>query len=247
MAILPAHYRWHAEAFAVPGFFSEPVMVFGFQDFVIPKKELANKLGTFLRSRRKIGLIRDKVAETISERRGRHLDSFRGAHTFKELVETYGVKDLQVLDLFDPRADLRFDMNYPIPLEQSERYGTVIDIGSLEHVFNSAQCLENCLRMVRPGGHYFLHTPVNGHFGHGLHVFNPVGLIDACKLNGFEIEYLRYSTEAGAPVTDPSVDNDVIIWLVAKKKYKLEQFVFPQQMQWKEAYPLKDGFYWTES
>ncbi len=247
MAILPTHYHWHAEAFAVPGFFSEPVMVFGFQDFVIPKKKLANRVGTFLRSRGKIGLIREKIAGIRAERRGRDLDSFRRAHTFRELLETYGVKDLHVLDFFDDRADLRFDMNYPIPEDQRERYGTVIDIGCLEHLFNSAQCLENCLRMVRPDGHYFLHTPVNGYFGHGLHVFNPTGLIDACQLNGFEVRHLRYSTDAGAPVTDPSVNNSVIIWLVAQKKHKLEQFVFPQQKEWETAYPLADGFYWTDS
>jgi SAM-dependent methyltransferase len=247
MAISSKHYHYHAEAFAVPGFFSDPVLVFGFQDFVIPKKKLVNKFSTFLRSRDKIGLIREKVAGILAERRGKGLDAFRRAHTFREILETYGVRDLHVLDFFDDRADLRFDMNYPIPEDQRERYGTVIDIGCLEHLFNSAQCLENCLRMVRPGGHYFLHTPVNGYFGHGLHVFNPVGLIDVCKLNGFEVKHVRYSTEAGAPVTDPSVNNNVIIWLVAQKTQKLEQFVCPQQREWVGAYPVAPGFYYSDS
>lgn len=247
MAILPSHYQWHAEAFAVPGFFSDPVLVFGFQDLVIPRKKLANKVDTFLHSRNKVGLIRDKIVEIFSERRGKDLDVFQRAHTFQEVLETYGVRDMQVLDFFDDRADLRFDMNFPVPDDQRERYGTVIDIGCLEHVFDSAQCLENCLRMVRPGGHYFLHTPVNGYFGHGLHVFNPVGLIDACKQNGFEVKHLRYSTETGGAITDPSVNKNVIIWLVAQKKHKLEEFVYPQQKEWQGTYPTAPEFYWKDS
>jgi hypothetical protein len=241
------HYHCHAEAFAVPGFFCEPVLVFGFQDFVVPRKKLSNQFGTFLRSPNKLGLIRNKVGGILATRRGKDLDSFQHAQTFSELLETYGVRDLHVLDLFDDRADLRFDMNYPMPEDQRERYGTVIDIGCLEHLFNSAQCLENCLRMVRVDGHYFLNTPVNGYFGHGLHVFNPVGLIDACKENGFEIKHLRYTTETGAPVTNPSVNNNVILWLVAQKKHRLEQFVCPQQKEWVGAYPVPAGFYYSDS
>src|SRR5262249_10824874 len=91
------------------------------------------------------------------------------------------------LDLFDNRADLRYDMNQPVPQSEHNKYGTLIDIGSLEHVFDTAQCLENCFRMVRCGGHYLLHTPVNGYFGHGLHVFNPQGLMDCLDVNGFKI------------------------------------------------------------
>jgi len=247
MAILPTHYQWIAEACDVPGFFSDPVLVFGFQDWVTPKKKLALQFETFVHSRDKIGLIREKIGGMLSTRQGKNLDAFQGAQSFKEVLQRYGVKDLHVLDFFDDRADLRFDMNYPVSEDQRERYGTLIDIGCLEHVFNSAQCIENCLRMVRPGGHYFLHTVVNGHFGHGLHVFNPAGLIDACTLNGFEVRLLRYSTEAGAPVTDPSANRNVIIWLVAQKKKTLEQFVFPQQKEWVGAYPIAPGFYYRDA
>ena len=35
------------------------------------------------------------------------------------------------LDLFDPRSELRYDMNYAVPESEYDRYGTFIDIGSL--------------------------------------------------------------------------------------------------------------------
>ena len=72
--------------------------------------------------------------------------------------------------------------------------------------------------MVRPGGYYLLHTPINGYFGHGLHVFNPHGLIDCFVANGFKIVYLKYSTDKGKAVSDPSDHRNVLLWLVGKKE-----------------------------
>ncbi len=64
-------------------------------------------------------------------------------------------------------------------MTQHERYQTVYDVGTIEHVFDTRQCFENCARMVAVGGHYFIHTPVRGYFGHGLHTFAP-GILTEC-------------------------------------------------------------------
>jgi 2-polyprenyl-3-methyl-5-hydroxy-6-metoxy-1,4-benzoquinol methylase len=56
-------------------------------------------------------------------------------------------------------------MNRPVPESEHNKYGTMIELGSIEHVFDTAACIENCLRMVRKKGHYLLHTEVNGYFG----------------------------------------------------------------------------------
>lgn len=140
------------------------------------------------------------------------------------------------MDHFDPRADLRYDMNEPVPVNEHGQYSTLIDIGCLEHVFDTRQCLENCLRMVKIGGHYLLHTPINGYFGHGLHTFNPGGLTSALELNGFEIVYHRFSTSFGEVVSDPVSGGDVLLWLVGKKVGSIDRFVCPQQGGWNEMY-----------
>jgi hypothetical protein len=140
------------------------------------------------------------------------------------------------LDLFDSRAELRYDMNRPVPESEYQKYGTLIDIGCLEHLFDTAQCLENCMRMVRPGGHYLLHTPVNGYFGHGLHVFNPQGLIDCFGANGFKIVYVKYSTRLGKPISDPSSSPNVIAWIVGQKERDVPAFSCPQQKIWSDYY-----------
>ncbi len=140
------------------------------------------------------------------------------------------------LDLFDPRSELRYDMNDAVPESEHERYGTLIDIGSLEHVFDTRQCFENCLRMLAPGGHYLLHTPVNGYYAHGFHVFNPECLVSALELNGFQVRYQKYSLQSGVPVSDPSGPGDILAWIVARKERSMEKFVCPQQRKWYSRY-----------
>jgi hypothetical protein len=140
------------------------------------------------------------------------------------------------LDLFDPRSELRYDMNDAVPASEHDRYRTLIDIGSLEHVFDTRQCFENCLRMVAPGGHFMLHTPVNGYYAHGFHVFNPAGLLGGLELNGFRVVYNKYSDIAGRPVGDPSVPGDILAWIVARKERPMGRFVCPNQDKWYSRY-----------
>jgi len=140
------------------------------------------------------------------------------------------------LDLFDPRSELRYDMNEAVPVTEHDRYRTFIDIGSLEHVFDTRQCFENCLRMLTTGGYYLLHAPVNGYFAHGLHVFNPEGLRNGLELNGFRIVYQKYSDIAGRPVADPSVPGDILAWIVARKERAMGRFVCPNQAKWYSRY-----------
>jgi hypothetical protein len=160
-----------------------------------------------------------------------------------DMLRALGLKEVATLDLFDDRADLKLDMNEPVPESQHERYATLIDIGSVEHVFDTRQCLENCMRMVRPGGHYFIHTPVNGFFGHGLHVFNPETLHGALAVNGFDVIYTKFSTFQGEVIEDPSVPGDVLAWIVGRKTRSIEKFVCPQQGGWRNVYArsVEDG------
>ena len=116
---------------------------------------------------------------------------------------------------------------------------TFIDIGSVEHVFDSRQCFENCLRMVALGGHYMLHTPVNGYYAHGYHTFHPGCLRDMLDLNGFTRIFESYCTMQGEPVVDPSHHRDVIGWHVARKEREMGRFVCPQQGNWAPQYARK--------
>ncbi|MFZ0244934.1 hypothetical protein [Candidatus Binatus sp.] len=147
------------------------------------------------------------------------------------LLRARGVQTIDILDWYDSRATLRLDMNQPVAAEFHNRYRLFIDIGCLEHVFDTRQCIESCLRMVAPGGHYVLCTPVSGWVGHGFHTFDPKGLELALTLNGFEIVYHRYTTRGeGRIVERPK--GDTLIWLVGRKLRPMNEFKIPQQDYW---------------
>ncbi|MEK6647680.1 MAG: hypothetical protein AABY84_13505 [Candidatus Firestonebacteria bacterium] len=151
--------------------------------------------------------------------------------SLKDLLISKNVEGVTVLDPFDPRADLHNDLNLPIPIDQYEKYNVLMDIGSLEHIFDTRQVFENCMKMVSIGGLYFLHTPVNGYMYHGLHVFSPELITEAFRLNGFDIVYLRYSSKTGVSLKDPAEASDSLIWIVGRKTTAVDTFKVPQQAE----------------
>ncbi|MGK2915030.1 MAG: hypothetical protein ACSLE5_11395 [Porticoccaceae bacterium] len=70
-------------------------------------------------------------------------------------------------------ATILHDMNDPLPAEMTRQFSAVLDGGSLEHVFNFPQALQNALNLVEVGGHYLAFTPTNNFLGHGFYQFSP--------------------------------------------------------------------------
>jgi hypothetical protein len=154
----------------------------------------------------------------------------------RQLLSARGLTDVAAVDLFDDRAELRYDLNHPVPRAEEDRYRTVCDIGTLEHLFDTRQCLENCMRMVRLGGCYLLHTPVKGYHRHGFHTFNPELIVESFRLNGFDIEYLKYSSKRGLELERLEDAPNCLVWIVGRKRAPLEVFQIPQQRRWEEIY-----------
>lgn len=247
--LLHKHGAFFDEVFSLPGFFSEPILCFGLQETKLkikkdkvrgPRKprSLPERIwrGGVRRTRRALGLPADRIVVIEPAPPLPRFAEDLNVENLEVYLRNRGFHDVVCLDHFDPRAGLRYDMNQPVPESEHERYGTLLDIGCLEHLFDTRQCLENCLRMVRTGGVYFLHTPVNGFLGHGLHTFNPEALLAAVEINGFEVLYHRYCAKDGTPLEDASGAADSLIWLVARKARPLERFEIPQQGRWTGRY-----------
>jgi hypothetical protein len=174
---------------------------------------------------------------------GTHLPADFTYRNLKELVLSHGLQKVFSADLFDTNADYRWDLNRPIPKNFQNRYKVLIDIGTLEHIFDTRQCLENYFRLVAPGGLFVLVTPVNGYFGHGLHVFNPETLLDALEKNDFLVLYKKFITSTGIEVSDPALQGNILLWVLARKGNKLGKFIIPQQGYWKNMYASKKKYY----
>jgi hypothetical protein len=158
---------------------------------------------------------------------------FEGIYPPDALPLTYATHDIVALDMFDPRAHLRYDLNYPVPEREHEVYQTIVDIGTLEHVFDTRACLENCFRMLAPGGHYFLVAPVKGYFGHGFHTFNPELVDGVLAANHFDIKWRYFADRDGKRGLD---HEDVSIFVLARKLHRMVRFVPSQQACWRTRY-----------
>lgn len=70
-------------------------------------------------------------------------------------------------------ATLIHDINKPIPIALMNRFDSVLDFGTLEHVFNFPQAVQNCIAMCKTDGMIVHVLPANNQCGHGFWQVSP--------------------------------------------------------------------------
>jgi hypothetical protein len=89
------------------------------------------------------------------------------------LVEYFGATCVDSWDYSDyERATYIVDMNEPLK-GKSLAYDTVIDAGTVEHIYNAPQALRNVSELCREGGQILHILPGNNFCGHGFWQFSP--------------------------------------------------------------------------
>lgn len=235
MAVLRDHIPYYLDILSIDGFLKDPALVFGFQDCCYGEKQTL--MGSFKqRAKLWLQLLLKRKFGGVKHRGLRDIPVVFQANNLEEVLKNYGMKEVNTIDLFDDRADFIFDMNSPLLPDLKGRFRTILDIGCIEHVFDTKQCLWNLFNMLQNGGHLLIHTPCNGYFDHGLHTFSPECLIQTIQMNGFETRYLKFSTPDGIELEDPNSVCDALIWIVARKVENLEHFHIPQQGRWQKHY-----------
>ena len=85
-----------------------------------------------------------------------------------------GANHVDSIDFSDyEKANIIHDLNKPVPETLKEKYSFVIDGGTLEHIFNFPVAIQNCMAMIRMGGHFVNFSPANNFMGHGFYQFSP--------------------------------------------------------------------------
>lgn len=145
-------------------------------------------------------------AEEMFHRHGGYAD---------DLFQFLGARSLASTDFSAyEKATYVFDMNRPSPADLDGAFTTVVDGGSLEHIFHFPQAMANCMNMVAMGGHFIGLTPANNYFGHGFYQFSAelfFRVFDA--QNGFVTERMvlvedDQSGQGWFDVTDPAQANE---------------------------------------
>lgn len=113
--------------------------------------------------------------------------SYKHSAFCESLLKNYFAAD--IVDSVDNSnyegASFVHDMNKPLPKKLHGKYDTVIDGGSVEHVYNAPQALWNCSALCREGGQIIHIVPANNFCGHGFWQFSP------------ELFFTLYSEENG--------------------------------------------------
>lgn len=115
--------------------------------------------------------------------------------TYVEPILTIGLKALSVesVDVSNYEgATHAHDMNTPLPDKFHGQFDTVLEAGSLEHIFNLPTALKNLMQAVKVGGTIFIQTPANNYFGHGFYQFSPELFYRVFNdENGFEVKRMH--------------------------------------------------------
>jgi len=139
---------------------------------------------------------------------GAHGSAIPGFKTAGEyFAQWVGGKYFEVdLDGGHWRRDLNEDLRFPTC------YGTVFNLGTIEHVWNVHNAWVNALRAVEVGGHFLNHSPVAGYRNHGLHITSEPAIRAFVSKNGFNI--------LDAWITYRAVGDT--LWLAAVKERHIE-------------------------
>lgn len=142
----------------------------------------------------------------------------------------YGVAEYEELDLFSERAALRLDLNGDLR-GLSGKYATVVNIGTLEHVWDVHSAWSNSLRAVRRLGHFITFSPVAGFDGHGIHVTGARWIREFIAGNGFTVVDEWEDRSLHGKFRVPK--DRMLLWLAARKDNHEEDIISfnkPQQV-----------------
>lgn len=103
------------------------------------------------------------------------------------LLRLLGVDEVHAMDYSNfEGADIIHDLNLPVEESLRERFGLIIDGGTLEHVFDLRRAFQNVAEMLKPGGRVIhFGAPANNCFEHGFVQFSPTFFQDFYEANGF--------------------------------------------------------------
>jgi hypothetical protein len=90
------------------------------------------------------------------------------------LLKSLGAGRVESIDASNYEgASIIADLNNPVGDEQYLKYTSLIDFGSLEHIFDVRQVILNVNKLLQENGTVLLLTNANGFVGHGFYQFSP--------------------------------------------------------------------------
>jgi SAM-dependent methyltransferase len=102
------------------------------------------------------------------------------------LFRTLGFDEVHALDHPDAlEATIPHDLNTALDPVHHGGYDAVLDVGTLEHVFDTAAYMATMVQLLAPGGTVLHLSPTQGGPNHGFYCFQPTFFFSYYRTNGF--------------------------------------------------------------
>jgi hypothetical protein len=165
---------------------AEPLLTLGVQDVLATYDELKRIFEVEGVVPREVPpQDRQPTTSLIYKRLGEECGGFVHARTFFRML---GIDDYHDLDASTAEGPmLVHDLNEPVPPQWHGRFGTILDAGTLEHIFDLRTALANIVRLLRVGGAVLHISPLSGWVNHGFIQVSPCLYYDYYQANGFQV------------------------------------------------------------
>jgi SAM-dependent methyltransferase len=130
-------------------------------------------------------------------------------HTF------FAPRTMTAIDLHGGKDALKLNLNEPIDLGRS--FDVVMNLGTIEHVFDVAQALTTMHNHTRPGGMMVHGMPLSGWVDHGFYSFNSTFYWDLARANDYHVVACIYAQLEPLKLV-PLKDRNAILDLAGEKK-----------------------------
>lgn len=129
---------------------------------------------------------REHVAHKYSSAMNRQTRNASSKNLCKTFVKHFGYGEYFELDI-NERADIKADLNFPIPDALTNQFDLVWDAGSVEHVMNVNQAISNLVALAKVGGK-IMHTQLIGdQTNAGYWTISPNFYLDFYPANGCKV------------------------------------------------------------
>jgi hypothetical protein len=100
-------------------------------------------------------------------------------------------RSMTAIDFYGTGPALKLDLNDPIDLQR--QFDVVMNLGTLEHVFNVAQAFKTIHNHTLPGGFMIHGLPFSGWIDHGFYSYNPTFYWDLASANDYGVLAMLYA------------------------------------------------------
>ena len=201
-------------------------------------RELTNDISRFSSEAKRQALL-DQLGEAVESKRPGMLWEIAKVfwHTFLQ------PNSVTAIDFHGTDQALKLDLNDPIDLKR--QFSVVMNLGTVEHVFNIAQAFKTIHDHTMSDGLMIHGLPFSGWVDHGFYSFNPTFYWDLVAANGYTMMAMMY-TEL-MPLKIVTLNNrEHILELAKNGQLCNNSLIYTVLRRPKEAVPFKipiQGYY----